>query len=127
MDRYPRKSYFSNLVNGTINYLSELLKNEKDSFRVGRFGRIYLKHAPVGKKQYYKLLGKKLAFVTGYELLHALDEIFEEEIYKIKLPSKPTIIDCGANIGLSVIYLKLQSPDAHVIAFEPDTRNYELL
>jgi FkbM family methyltransferase len=59
--------------------------------------------------------------------MHGLNEIFIEEIYKQSLPPNPYIIDCGANIGLSVIYLKQMFPDATIIAFEPDEENFYLL
>jgi FkbM family methyltransferase len=39
----------------------------------------------------------------------------------------PFIIDCGANIGLSVIYLKRLFPSARILAFEPDEKNFILL
>lgn len=48
-------------------------------------------------------------------------EIFLKGIYEFKADiDKPYIIDCGANIGLSVIYFKQLYPDAVIVAFEPD-------
>lgn len=38
-----------------------------------------------------------------------------------------TIIDAGANIGLTCLYFKEQFPDARIIALEPDADNFELL
>jgi FkbM family methyltransferase len=38
-----------------------------------------------------------------------------------------TIIDAGANIGLTCLYFKEQFPDAQIIALEPDAENYALL
>ena len=79
------------------------------------------------------------AFVTDYPgfRCHAIDkssflsmyhEIFEREIYRFKAETdSPIIIDCGANIGLSVIYFKRLYPKARIIAFEPDPRAYEAL
>jgi len=32
----------------------------------------------------------------------------------------PVIVDCGANIGMSVIALKCRAPGARIIAYEPD-------
>jgi FkbM family methyltransferase len=59
---------------------------------------------------------------------HSIDEIFVEEVYKTKFQSdKPVIIDCGANIGLSIIYFKRHYPDAEIIAFEPDKKLFQLL
>ena len=61
------------------------------------------------------------------EYLHGIHEIFIEEVYVQSLPENANIIDCGAHIGLSVIYLKQICPTANIIAFEPDKQNYGLL
>ena len=74
-----------------------------------------------------RLFGKDLHFINATELLHGLKEIFVDEIYKQELPAQPYIIDCGANIGLSVIYMKRRHPDAEILAFEPDEENFLLL
>lgn len=55
-------------------------------------------------------------------------EIFENQIYKFKSNlESPYIIDCGANIGLSIIYFKQLYPNATVVGFEPDNRIFEVL
>jgi FkbM family methyltransferase len=75
----------------------------------------------------HKLFGHETWFVSGQEYLHGIKEIFIEEIYRQTLPPNAFILDCGANIGLSVIYLKKICPTATIIAFEPDPNNFELL
>jgi FkbM family methyltransferase len=40
---------------------------------------------------------------------------------------KPYIIDCGANIGISVLRYKQLFPQARILAFEPDPQAYDLL
>ena len=37
------------------------------------------------------------------------------------------IIDCGANIGISLIYLKMVLPQSKIIAFEPDPFLFDYL
>lgn len=66
-------------------------------------------------------------FSDSVQLVYGLQEIFIEEAYRQQLPENPYIIDCGANIGLSVIYMKRQYPNARIIAFEPDETNFHLL
>jgi FkbM family methyltransferase len=39
----------------------------------------------------------------------------------------PLIIDCGANIGMSVLYFKSVYPDARVIAYEADPKIFDVL
>jgi len=87
-----------------------------------------LKYSPPNKESVYTLKGRAIHFKNGLELLHSLKEIYVDEIYKIKFETNtPYILDCGANIGLGVLYLKQQYPGATIIAFEPDDSNFSLL
>lgn len=75
-----------------------------------------------------KIFNKEIGFPDGYWFCHSLNEIFVEEVYKFQsATSTPYIVDCGANIGLSIIYLKTTHPSATVIAFEPDEAIYKQL
>jgi len=48
-------------------------------------------------------------------------EIFVDEIYKFEITeTEPVIYDCGANIGMSVVYFKRLYPNAKIKAFEAD-------
>jgi FkbM family methyltransferase len=38
-----------------------------------------------------------------------------------------TIVDCGANVGCSVLWFATQFPEAEIMAIEPDSSNFELL
>lgn len=67
------------------------------------------------------LFSNKFKINDTASFLFQYGEIFTSEIYKFKAQNQhPYIIDCGANIGLSVIYFKRLYPQASVIAFEPD-------
>ena len=57
----------------------------------------------------------------------AFEEIFANKIYEQQIPPGGYILDCGANIGLSVIYLNKIAPDAVIEAFEPDLKNFSFL
>ncbi len=62
------------------------------------------------------------SFITTYA------EIFVEQIYKIRFEEEaPYILDLGANIGLSVLYLKRLYPKARITAFEADSRIFSCL
>lgn len=68
-----------------------------------------------------QLFGKQIEISDSYWHLHSLRELFVEEVYRFKASSSaPYILDCGANIGLSVIYFKRHYPNARIVAFEPD-------
>jgi len=117
------------VLKGIKNNLKSKITNFKAFKSVGlNFFRIkYLKHATSKKIKRYKLLKNNISYVNGPDFLHSLLEIFVGEIYKIDIPQDAVIIDCGANIGLSVIYLNNLYPNARIIAYEPDEINFELL
>jgi FkbM family methyltransferase len=70
----------------------------------------------------------KIYYKSDIDYPILIREIFEEEIYKFEsAKEKPFIVDCGSNIGISVLYFKKLYPKAEIIAFEPDPDNYELL
>lgn len=67
------------------------------------------------------LFGIKIKITNSFWYLHSLNELFVEEAYKFNSnKANPKIIDCGSNIGLSIIFFKRLYPDAEIIAFEPD-------
>lgn len=73
-------------------------------------------------------LGKKVKFSHAPSLIHSLEEIFCDQIYSfIATGQQPYILDCGSNIGISVIFFKKRYPNAKIIAFEPDGEIFELL
>lgn len=64
--------------------------------------------------------------------LAILFEIFAEQAYHIPDAVLPpdevtSIVDCGAHIGLSALYLAYRYRNARVIAIEPNPTNYALL
>lgn len=74
------------------------------------------------------LLGETLRLVDSASFLSAYRQIFEQDLYSFRPQvSHPLIIDCGANIGLAVIYWKRQYPAARIVAFEPDPNVFEAL
>ena len=66
---------------------------------------------------------------TSYkEILYVFREIFMNNQYRFDSANpSPRIIDCGANIGLSVIYFKMKFPDCHILAFEANPEIYNFL
>lgn len=75
-----------------------------------------------------KLLGFSIDSFSYYDLNSLIHEVFAQGIYKFSTGSKnPFIIDCGSNIGISILYFKSLYPQAQIIGFEPDKNTYELL
>jgi FkbM family methyltransferase len=75
-----------------------------------------------------RFLGRELQIVDGESFLAMCQEIFVKRIYEFEAKKKdPYIIDCGANIGLSVIFLKTLYPAASIVAFEADPAIFRAL
>lgn len=78
-------------------------------------------------KSKYKLEGKIILFEKefyyhwGGPFYDTYNEIFRDNIYEFNTTAlKPIIIDCGANMGLSLLYFSRRFPNGKIIAFEPD-------
>ncbi len=55
-------------------------------------------------------------------------EIFINNVYAFASDAKnPVILDCGSNIGMSILYFKRIHPSAIIYGFEPDKRTFEVL
>jgi FkbM family methyltransferase len=55
-------------------------------------------------------------------------QVFIDRVYDAKLPFAPkTIIDAGANVGLSALFLHRKYPDATIVALEAEESNFKLL
>lgn len=60
--------------------------------------------------------------------LSTYSAIFVDHIYDFRAPTQaPVILDCGANIGVSVLYFKRLYPQARITAFEADPKHSEIL
>lgn len=86
-----------------------------------------LKHKTPGITRGYNHKGNTIYYSNPSEFLYTFKELFIHELYKVALPPESYIIDCGANIGLSILYFKELCPTAEILAFEPDEKNFELL
>jgi len=74
------------------------------------------------------LFAKEFLYTDAASFLFMYQEIFKRKIYLFDSPTEtPYIIDCGANIGLSVLFFKNVFPNAEIVAFEPDKNTYHTL
>jgi FkbM family methyltransferase len=74
------------------------------------------------------IMGKSVSFVDSASFLFNYKDIITKEIYKFEANiDNPYIIDCGANIGLSIIYFKQLYPHAEIVGFEPDDKVFKAL
>lgn len=116
----------SALIKGIFNKAASIFRPQKKV--ISWLNKKIIKHQPYGKLNSFNYNGAPVYYISPGEFLHAADEIFENEIYKaVFKTAEPLILDCGANIGMSVVYFKKIAPGARVIAYEPDTVNFDLL
>ena len=80
------------------------------------------------RKTHERMLGFDVHFANYVQFATVFDEIFTTQVYQFTpMRADPYIIDCGANIGMSVLYFKWMYPNARILAFEPDPATFELL
>lgn len=88
----------------------------------------YLEKQPRYQEKQVKLLGNNFRVADPYSFFYSYREIFIEEIYKFdSISESPTIIDCGANYGASVLYFKEIYPQAKITAVEADPKIFSIL
>jgi FkbM family methyltransferase len=64
-----------------------------------------------------------------YDMPVGAHGVLVENIYReiVAAGRTPLIIDCGANIGCSSLWLNARYPHAHIVAVEPAPDNFEIL
>ena len=74
------------------------------------------------------VLGWSVACFDYPALVDLFEEIFVHRHYVFEASHpRPLILDCGSNIGMSVLFFKWLYPDCEIIAFEPDPGTFSLL
>lgn len=72
--------------------------------------------------------GKKINYIDFASYQSTLNELFIHKIYSFKCDNEtPIIIDCGANIGLSILFFKEIFPKAKIVGFEADPKVFSCL
>lgn len=108
------------LLKDCIRPLYHYLKDSK----IRELNRLFDKWG--GEKRYIEIKNIKFLDYTFIipdfpSFFYQCKEIFNDEIYRFKSEARePIIYDCGANVGVSVIYFKSLYPNAKITAFEAD-------
>ncbi len=96
--------------------------------QIRRAKRERLVHLPRYTRCTTDFFGPDMVLTDAPGFTSMYDEIFDREIYKFRSTTQsPLILDCGANIGVSVLYFKRLYPGSKVVAFEPDPLNFDAL
>lgn len=74
------------------------------------------------------VLGARMRVLDYRAFVDVFTEIFVRRDYFFKSDSAaPLILDCGSNIGMSVLFFKQLYPGSRIIAFEPDRHAFDVL
>lgn len=121
------KNFFINCVYLYLNEYSVIVKL-KIFFTYLKLTVTLLTIADLLRLKKTTVLGYKVDAFNYRTLQYLFGEIFvrNEYFFKSKL-KKPIIIDCGSNLGMSVIFFKFLFPQAIIHAFEPDPITFHLL
>lgn len=106
----------------TLRRISSLALEQdlKDKIRDTYLNTILLKRYDA-KNNIADIAGFKVQFCTFGSLAYLFDEIFLGQEYSFAAGNQsPFIIDCGSNIGMSILFFKMMYPNSAILAFEPD-------
>ena len=120
----------TNLGRGISQRVRKMFYRPYSVFDIGWAKEKILKHQTDTSSLKYHLYKNKykITFTDGPTFLMSINELFINEFYKFRTNKNcPKIIDCGSYIGTSILYFKINYPNAIVIGFEPDEKNYSLL
>lgn len=121
--------FLSNLGKGIFGRIKKTFYQPYSTFDIGWVKEKILKHQAGLSLKYHIYRNKyKIAFRDAPVFLISIKELFINEFYKFKpTTDRPRIIDCGSYIGTSILYFKVNYPNAIVTGFEPDETNYDVI
>jgi FkbM family methyltransferase len=83
---------------------------------------------PASEPRKARVRGAELRVLDYSSFSSLFMEIFVRREYQFTFDSPaPLILDCGSNIGVSVLYFKTTYPGARIVAFEPDETAFRTL
>jgi len=88
-----------------------------------------LMHLPKNSSGYTNIFSKPFKYHHAASFIATYRELFLDELYKFspKVLNGGIILDCGANMGLSVLYFALNYPNHKILAFEPEEAIFKVL
>ena len=107
------------------------LKGKSRLYLFNRLTLLYFKSLLYPRKDRIvtdKIFDYRVSAYSHGELHYLFKEIFLLHSYNFNAQTDaPKIVDCGANIGMSILYFKTLYPNCSIIAFEPNPFVFELL
>lgn len=121
--------FLTNLGKGVYKRIKKALHRPYAVFDIGWAEEKILKHQTDDGLKYHTYRNKyKIGFRDGPVFLVSIHELFINEFYRFRpTTDRPRIIDCGSYIGTSILFFKVNYPNAVVTGFEPDEKNYDIV
>jgi FkbM family methyltransferase len=86
-----------------------------------------IRKAPGGRTT-TEIFGRTFQIIDANSFCGLYESLFRRKLYDFETKTKePYIIDCGANVGVSVMWWKTRFPNARVLAFEADPEIFKVL
>lgn len=117
------------LLKGLIYRIKKIISSPYRKVGIGFIEEKKIKHTRNSNIKHVNVKDFRVTYVDDASFILSLEEIFFSEIYKLNFDKtkKIKIIDCGSNIGMSLLYFKINYTNCEIVAFEPDNKNFELL
>lgn len=123
-------------INGIIKIIrtiikSDVFKNMRTDMLVA-YLKLTVKRKIITQEHHYSGTEKIMGFNVSYLSFLRLDYLFKEifiglDYYFCSDSDEPFILDCGSNIGMSLLFFKKFYPESEIIGFEPGEKAYEKL
>jgi FkbM family methyltransferase len=111
--------------------LHDIAKLNPDKERMSALRRAYVDamvKRPAARQTTQKLLGFDVSYLSRTSFEYLFRELFLSHEYRFDTQNPtPLVVDCGSNIGMSVLYFKWLYPAARIVAFEPDVQAFQCL
>ena len=105
----------------TVPGLRYLFRTSSRLHRRAHLARVRRKIESLKPGSTFGFAGYTVRFNDGPNLYILYKDIFAHRIYHFDaVRPDPLILDCGSNIGMSILYFKQRYPQARIIGFEPD-------
>ena len=107
--------------------IADIIRNKNSPVSTTSLLFTYLKLL-LSRKNSVFLFGKRFYYSAQDIFLLLFKEVFiKNEYFFVAKNKNPTIIDCGSNIGVPVLFFKLLYPESQIICFEPNPFAFEIL
>ena len=130
---YPRELLF--VLRNSVDWqtCAVLLKNTVLFHVSNAFGRRSGSDLPFTARLYFDICNSAEIVIRPFSGdLFVLYEVLLHRCYELPPTFLPpervrTILDCGANVGITALYFAWRYPNARIFCIEPDYQNFELL